>query len=53
MKNITYTIEHNIVFMNVYDTELEMIMNFKGIYKGKNKEDCERWLKEYKEGLKQ
>jgi hypothetical protein len=53
MKKITYSIEHNIVFKNVYDTELDLIVNFKGIYKGKTRKECEAWLEEYKKGLKQ
>lgn len=53
MKKITYSIEHNIVFKNVYDTELDLIVNFKGIYKGKTRKECEAWLKGYKKGLKQ
>lgn len=49
MKKITYSIEHNIVFRNVYDTELDLVMNFEGIYKGDTKKECEEWLKNYKE----
>lgn len=49
MKKIIYTIEHNMVFKNVYDEELNLIVNFKGIYKGTSKKDCETWLKNYKE----
>ena len=51
MKKIVYTIEHNIVFKNVFDAELGMITNFRGIYKGTTKKDCEAWLKGYKAGL--
>ena len=52
MKKIVYTIEHNTVFKNVYDEELDLIVNFKGIYKGTSKKDCEAWLKGYKAGLR-
>lgn len=51
-KKIVYSIEHNTVFKNKYDTDLGLVMNFKGIYKGRSKKECEIWLKGYKKGLK-
>lgn len=47
MKKIRYTISHKTVWKELYDTELDLVLNFMGIYKGENKKDCENWLKEY------
>lgn len=52
MKKIRYRISNNTVFAEVYDTELEMVMNFTSLYKGKNKEQCEAWLKRHKKKVK-
>lgn len=48
MKKITYSIENRIVWRNLYDTKLHVILNFVGIYKGESKRECENWLKNYK-----
>ena len=52
MKKIKYRISNNTVYAEVYDTELEMIMNFTSLYKGKNKEQCEAWLKRHKKKVR-
>lgn len=52
MKKITYSIQNNMVLINVFDTELDLVVNFQGIYKGSSRKDCETWLKGYKAGLK-
>lgn len=49
MKKIVYTIENRVVFANLYDTKLKIILNFWGLYRGDTKKDCEAWLKKYKE----
>lgn len=52
MIRIRYVIQYNTVFVERYDTELQLVVNFKGLYKGKSNKECEIWLKGYKEGLK-
>ena len=47
MKIIKYTVERSKVWMNLYDKELDLIVNFKCIYSGKSNEDCKTWLKGY------
>lgn len=52
MKRIRYTIEYNTVWMELYDYKLHVPLNFKGIYKGKNKKECEEWLIKHNGGAK-
>ena len=52
MKKIKYTIENRTVWKNVYDTDLDAILNFVGLYRGETKKDCEKWLKKYKKRKK-
>jgi hypothetical protein len=47
MKKIRYTIQRNTVWKELYDTKLDLVINFTGLYKGENKKDCEEWLSNY------
>ena len=40
-----YTIEKNKVWLEV--VEKDAVMAFKCVYTGKNKKDCEEWVKEH------
>lgn len=51
MKKIRYTISNQRVWKELYDTKLDLVLNFTGIYKGNTNKECEEWLKEYKKGL--
>ncbi len=48
MKKIIYSIENRIVWKNLYDTRLHVILNFIGIYRGSSKKDCCNWMKKKK-----
>lgn len=52
MKVIKYTVEHSKVWMNLYDKELDLIVNFKCVHTGVNNKECHEWLKKYLEGKK-
>lgn len=52
MKKIRYSIENKTVWKDLFDTKLGCVMNFKGIYTGTSKKDCEKWLKKHKRGLR-
>lgn len=50
MKKVKYTIEKNMVFENIIDTESGVIVNFNKLYHGRNEEECREWIKQHKEG---
>lgn len=45
MKKIYYAIENRRVYKELRDKKTGLILNFKVIYNGKTKKDCEEWLK--------
>ena len=40
-----YTIEKKKVWLEVVEPKYNIVMAFKCVYTGKNKKDCEEWMK--------
>lgn len=51
MKKVKYEIKNKKVLIQVYDTKLKAVLNFKCIFMGNTIKECEQWLKGYKKGL--